>query len=81
MLQHVYDKAVASAATEVVIATDDELIAEAATGFDATVAMTRADHQSGTDRIAEVAEQLGWDADAIVVSPTGNSASAANSGT
>ena len=43
----------------VIIATDDMRIAEAAFAFGAEVAMTRADHQSGTDRIAEVAAGLG----------------------
>ncbi len=42
----------------VLIATDDERIAEAARGFGAEVVMTRADHPSGTDRIAEVAAGL-----------------------
>lgn len=43
----------------VIIATDDMRIAEAAFAFGAEVAMTRDDHQSGTDRIAEVAARLG----------------------
>jgi 3-deoxy-manno-octulosonate cytidylyltransferase (CMP-KDO synthetase) len=43
---------------DVVIATDDERIAEVCRGFGAKVAMTRADHPTGTDRIAEVAESL-----------------------
>ena len=38
-----------------VIATDDERIAEAARSFGAECQMTRPDHQSGTDRVAEVA--------------------------
>ncbi len=41
--------------TRLVVATDDERIARAARGFGAPVAMTRADHLSGTDRVAEVA--------------------------
>ena len=43
----------------VIVATDDMRIAEAAFAFGAEVAMTRDDHQSGTDRIAEVAARLG----------------------
>ena len=43
----------------VIIATDDMRIAEAAFAFGAEVAMTRDDHQSGTDRVAEVAAGLG----------------------
>jgi 3-deoxy-manno-octulosonate cytidylyltransferase (CMP-KDO synthetase) len=48
----------------VVVATDDERIADACRSFGAEVALTRADHQSGTDRIAEVAAQL--DCDVVV---------------
>ena len=56
MLQHVYERASqARYLTGVVIATDDERIADAARGFGAPVRMTRADHLSGTDRVAEVA--------------------------
>jgi 3-deoxy-manno-octulosonate cytidylyltransferase (CMP-KDO synthetase) len=56
ILQHVYERA--SRATylhQVLIATDDERIAAAARNFGARVRMTRADHLSGTDRVAEVA--------------------------
>ena len=56
MLQHVWERArQARCLSEVVVATDDERIAEAARGFGARAAMTRADHASGTDRAAEVA--------------------------
>ena len=48
----------------VVVATDDERIATVCRGFGAEVAMTRADHPTGTDRIAEVAARL--DADVVV---------------
>ena len=52
MIQHVYERGTESAATEVVIATDDERIAEAAEAFGAVVCMTGDHHQSGTERIA-----------------------------
>src|SRR3569832_526359 len=55
MLQHVYERSLESGAAEVVIATDDERIREAAAGFGANVCMTAAAHRSGTDRLAEVA--------------------------
>jgi len=55
MIQHVYERAQESQATEVIIATDDERIAKVAHEFGADVCMTRADHPSGTDRLAEVA--------------------------
>jgi 3-deoxy-manno-octulosonate cytidylyltransferase (CMP-KDO synthetase) len=56
MLQHVWERASqARYLTDLVIATDDQRIAEAARGFDARVVMTREDHVSGTDRVAEAA--------------------------
>ena len=48
------------AAHEVIIATDDARIAEAAERFGAEVAMTASTHASGTDRIAEVARERRW---------------------
>ena len=56
MIQHVYERALESEASEVIIATDDQRIAEAAKSFGADVCMTRDDHISGTDRLAEVAQ-------------------------
>jgi 3-deoxy-manno-octulosonate cytidylyltransferase (CMP-KDO synthetase) len=56
MLQHVWERATqARYLAEVLIATDDERIREAAARFGARVVMTRADHPSGTDRVAEAA--------------------------
>jgi 3-deoxy-manno-octulosonate cytidylyltransferase (CMP-KDO synthetase) len=56
MLQHVYERArMAQYLTSVVIATDDDRIYQAAREFGARVRMTRGDHASGTDRVAEVA--------------------------
>src|SRR5712692_3356911 len=56
MLQHVWERASqARYLTDVVIATDDERIRQAASLFHARVVMTRADHRSGTDRAAEAA--------------------------
>lgn len=72
MIQHVYEKAAQSRASEVVVATDDERIAKAADGFGARVCMTSANHQSGTDRIAEVIETLGWADDEIIVNLQGD---------
>ena len=73
MIRHVYERATASGAVEVIIATDDERIAAAARSFGAPVAMTRAEHESGTDRVAEVARLHGWQPDAIVVNVQGDS--------
>ena len=72
MLEHVYERGVESAASEVVIATDDERIAAAAEVFGATVCMTGGQHQSGTERIAEVSDILGWPNDQIVVNLQGD---------
>ncbi|MBV9296363.1 MAG: 3-deoxy-manno-octulosonate cytidylyltransferase, partial [Acidobacteriaceae bacterium] len=56
MLQHVYERAKSSRyLNDVLVATDDERIAQAARQFGARVRMTREDHPSGTDRLAEVA--------------------------
>ena len=72
MLEHVHARAAGSSAGEIVIATDDERIAEAAVHFGARVCMTSSEHRSGTDRIAEVCDQLGWDDDRIVVNLQGD---------
>ena len=56
MIEHVWRRARASQLlSHVVIATDDERIADSARSFGADVAMTRADHPTGTDRVAEAA--------------------------
>ncbi len=56
MLQHVYERAsLARYLSSTIIATDDERVYEVARSFGAVVRMTRADHLSGTDRVAEVA--------------------------
>jgi 3-deoxy-manno-octulosonate cytidylyltransferase (CMP-KDO synthetase) len=59
MIEHVYRRAQASAAvSRVIVATDDLRIATTVTGFGGNVRLTRADHQTGTDRLAEVAASL-----------------------
>lgn len=64
LIQHVYEQAVQAKAECVVVATDDLRIVEAVHSFDGNVVMTRSDHPSGTDRVAEVARHL--DVDVIV---------------
>lgn len=63
MIQRVYEQACSSSSLDkVVIATDDERIVDAVKLFGGAYALTRTDHQSGTDRCAEVAQQLpGYD--------------------
>lgn len=72
LIQHVHERAALSGAGAVVIATDDERVAEAARGFGARVCMTRADHASGTDRLLEAAQSLGLADEAIVVNLQGD---------
>lgn len=64
LIQHVYEQAVKSQASTVIVATDDDRIAHAVREFGGRVEMTRADHPSGTDRVAEVARKL--DVDVVV---------------
>ncbi|WP_306250898.1 3-deoxy-manno-octulosonate cytidylyltransferase [Parvularcula sp. IMCC14364] len=64
LIQHTYEQAAASKADEVIVATDDERIATAVQAFGGRVAMTSADHESGTARVAEAARDL--EADIIV---------------
>ena len=65
LIQHVYEQVGrARLIDEVIVATDDERIAEAVRSFHGRAVMTRADHPSGTDRVAEVAR--GLDAEIVV---------------
>jgi len=72
MIQHVWEQACKSSARKVVVATDDTRIVEICQGFGAEVVLTRVEHNSGTDRLAEVAAQLGLAGDAIVVNVQGD---------
>lgn len=70
MLQHVYERASqARYLTSTIIATDDEQVFDAARSFGARVRMTRSDHPSGTDRVAEIASAESCD---IVVNIQGD---------
>jgi 3-deoxy-manno-octulosonate cytidylyltransferase (CMP-KDO synthetase) len=72
MVQWVYERARASGADDVLIATDDLLIVSAGHSFGAEVVMTAPSHTSGTDRIAEVARKRGWPEGDIVVNVQGD---------
>lgn len=72
MIQHVYERAQESHAAQIIIATDDERIEQVANDFGADVCMTRTDHISGTDRLAEVAEQRAFSDDAIIINVQGD---------
>jgi 3-deoxy-manno-octulosonate cytidylyltransferase (CMP-KDO synthetase) len=72
MLQWVYERARAAGARDVLIATDEPMIAAAASAFGATARMTSAAHASGTDRIAELATLERWPDTDIVVNVQGD---------
>jgi 3-deoxy-manno-octulosonate cytidylyltransferase (CMP-KDO synthetase) len=72
MIQHVYERALTTNASEVIIATDSDDIAAAAKKFSATVCMTRADHVSGTERLGEVVDQRNWPDDCVIVNVQGD---------
>ena len=73
MIQHVVERARASSLPRVVaVATDDERIAQAVEAFGGCAVMTRPDHRSGSDRLAEAAAILGVGDDDIVVNIQGD---------
>lgn len=72
MLEHVYDVAKKSSASSIVIATDDQRIADVANKFCDKVLMTSDQHQSGTDRLAEVCQIMQWTEDEVVVNLQGD---------
>jgi len=72
MIQRVYEAAVDAGGSEVIIATDSTMIGMAAEDFGATVCMTLEEHHSGTDRLCEVAEKLGWEDETVVVNLQGD---------
>lgn len=72
MIQRVIERVLASGATEVVVATDDERIAQAVHKFGGRAMMTSAEHASGTERLAEVVEKLALDENEVVVNVQGD---------
>ena len=72
MIQHVYDSAKDSGASEIVIATDNTRVGMAAEDFGATVCMILDDNLTGISRLAEVADKMGWGDDTIVVNFPGD---------
>ncbi len=72
IVQHVYENACASGAEEVIIATDDQRIVDAAEKFNANICLTSDKHTSGTDRIAEVAKLNGWGDEIAIVNVQGD---------
>ncbi len=72
MIEWVYLAASQAEASEVVVATDDQRIADVVTGFGGSVCLTDSGHRSGTDRILEVTQKLNWSQDTIVVNLQGD---------
>ncbi|MEZ8965403.1 3-deoxy-manno-octulosonate cytidylyltransferase [Vibrio breoganii] len=72
MIEHVYRQAIQAGAEQVIIATDDQRVADVAAEFSGTVCMTSPDHESGTERLAEVVEKMGIAPDHIVVNVQGD---------
>ena len=72
MVQHVYERALLAGASQVIVATDDKRIKQAVKAFDGNVCMTREDHVSGSDRLAEVCSKLNFDDDDIIVNVQGD---------
>ena len=72
MIAHVCERALEADAEQVVVATDDQRIYDTVSSLGLTVVMTSPDHQSGTERIAEVAAIQDWKPDTIVVNLQGD---------
>lgn len=72
MLQWVWERARSSAASRVIVATDDQRVADVVAAFGGEVCMTKSTHESGTDRIQEVAEKLALDDEQIIVNVQGD---------
>lgn len=72
MIVRVIEQAKKSNAEEVIVATDSQEIADALSDIDVQVCITREDHQSGTERLSEVIEQMGFADDQILINLQGD---------
>ena len=72
MVFHVCDRAKEAGAEQIVVATDDRRILEAVNDYGFDAVMTRTTHESGTERLAEVAEIFQWHQDDIIVNLQGD---------
>lgn len=72
MIQHVYERATLANPEKVVVATDDQRIADAVAAFGGEVCITADTHESGSDRLAEVCQLLNLSDDAILVNVQGD---------
>jgi len=72
LIQRVYECALQSDADTITVATDNQQIFDAVEAFNGTVCMTRKDHLSGTDRVAEATQLLGLADDSLVLNLQGD---------
>lgn len=72
MIVHVCRRALEAGADEIVVATDDDRIVEAIIGLPVRAVLTSDHHNSGTERIAEVVERMGWPEETVVVNLQGD---------
>lgn len=72
MIVHVLERARESGAERIIVATDHDEVARAVEAAGGEVCMTRADHQSGTERLAEVIEKCGFSDDTVIVNVQGD---------
>jgi 3-deoxy-manno-octulosonate cytidylyltransferase (CMP-KDO synthetase) len=72
MVLHVLERALQAGAESVVVATDDARVQQAVEVAGHQALMTSPDHQSGTERLVEVAETLGWSDETLVVNVQGD---------
>ncbi|GGD11833.1 3-deoxy-manno-octulosonate cytidylyltransferase [Franconibacter pulveris 1160] len=72
MIVHVLERARESGAERIIVATDHEEVARAVQAAGGEVCMTRVDHQSGTERLAEVVEKCGFADDTVIVNVQGD---------
>ncbi|MGB0936457.1 MAG: 3-deoxy-manno-octulosonate cytidylyltransferase [Colwellia sp.] len=72
MIQWVVEKAQQSGASKVIVATDNDDVARVVEAFGGEVCKTRADHQSGTERLAEVMQTYAFHEDEIIVNVQGD---------
>ncbi len=72
MIVRVAEQAAKSGAADIIVATDDSTIVDACAVHNVKAVLTRKDHVSGTDRIAEVASRMDWADDATIVNVQGD---------
>jgi 3-deoxy-manno-octulosonate cytidylyltransferase (CMP-KDO synthetase) len=72
LIAHVVDRARLMGGVEIVVATDDQRIADVVKAMGVAAALTRSDHATGSDRLAELADALQWPDDSVVVNLQGD---------